>query len=84
LLVQLTKSIEEGLLIFVGHDWAADHCDVVVLDEVGERLASARLVEGVDGVARFHALVGERVDEAEELVIGTETDLGLFVGAGGC
>jgi hypothetical protein len=35
-------------------------------------------------VARFHALVGERVDEAEELVIGTETDLGLFVGAGGC
>jgi transposase len=73
--------MEGGLLIFVGHDWAEDHHDVVMLDEVGERLASARLVEGVDGVARFHGLVAERVDEAEEVVIGTETDRGLFVGA---
>jgi hypothetical protein len=32
-------------------------------------------------VARFHALVAERVDEAEEVVIGTETDRGLFFGA---
>ncbi len=68
-------------MIFVGHDWAEDHHDVVLLDEAGERLASARLGEGVDGVAWFHALVAERVDEAEEVVIGTETDRGLFVGA---
>jgi transposase len=68
-------------LIFVGHDWAEDHHDVVLLDEAGERLASARLGEGVDGVARFHALVAERVNETEEVVIGTETDRGLFVGA---
>ena len=68
-------------MIFVGHDWAEDHHDVMLLDEAGERLASARLGEGVDGVARFHALVAERVDEAEEVVIGTETDRGLFVGA---
>jgi transposase len=68
-------------LIFVGHDWAEDHHDVVVLDEVGERLVSARLVDGVDGVAGFHGLVAESVDEAEEVVIGTETDRGLFVGA---
>jgi transposase len=68
-------------LIFVGHDWAEDHHDVVLLDEAGERLASARLVEGVDGVARFHALVAERVDAPEEVVIGSETDRGLFVGA---
>ena len=68
-------------MIFVGHDWAEDHHDVVVLDEVGERLVSARLVDGVDGVAGFHGLVAESVDEAEEVVIGTETDRGLFVGA---
>jgi transposase len=68
-------------LIFVGHDWAEDHHDVVVLDGAGERLASARLGEGVDGVAGFHALVAGRVDEAGEVVIGTETDRGLFVGA---
>ncbi len=68
-------------MIFVGHDWAEDHHDVVVLDEAGERLASGRLVDGVDGVAGFHGLVAESVDEAEEVVIGTETDRGLFVGA---
>jgi transposase len=68
-------------LIFVGHDWAEDHHDVVLLDGAGERLASARLGEGVDGVAGFHALVAGRVDEAGEVVIGTETDRGLFVGA---
>jgi transposase len=52
-----------------------------LFDEAGGRLASARLVEGVDGVARFHALVAERVDQVEEVVIGTESDRGLFVGA---
>jgi hypothetical protein len=26
-------------------------------------------------------VVGDRVDEAEEVVVGTETDRGLFVGA---
>jgi Transposase len=55
------------MLIFVGHDWAEDHHDVVVLDEAGERLASARLGEGVDGVAGFHGLVAKSVDEAGEV-----------------
>jgi transposase len=32
-------------------------------------------------VARFHALVALHVDAADEVVIGTETDRGLFVGA---
>ena len=68
-------------MIFVGHDWAEDHHDIVVLDDAGERLASARLVEGVEGVTGFHSLVAERVAEPDEVVIGTETDRGLFVGA---
>jgi transposase len=68
-------------LIFVGHDWAEDHHDVVVLDVEGTRLAGARLVEGVAGVARFHSLVAEHVDDLTDVVIGTETDRGLFVGA---
>jgi hypothetical protein len=68
-------------LIFVGHDWSEDHHDVVVLDAKGARLAAARLEEGVGGVARFHSLVVELVDDPAEVIVGTETDRGLFVGA---
>ncbi len=50
-------------------------------DETGRRLAGGRLAEGVDGIARFHDLVGGHVDEPEEVVIGIETDRGLFVAA---
>jgi hypothetical protein len=49
-------------LIFVGHDWAEDHHDVVVLDVEGAQLAGARVGEGVEGVGRVHALVAELVD----------------------
>ena len=68
-------------MIFVGHDWAEDHHDVVVLDVEGARLAGARVGEGVEGVARVHALVAELVDDPAEVIVGTETDRGLFVGA---
>ncbi len=43
--------------MFVGHDWAEDHHDIELRDERGRRLERARLAEGVEGVARFHALV---------------------------
>jgi len=67
--------------VFVGHDWAEAHHDVHVEDAEGQRLAKARLPEGIDGVARFHALVGPFVEEPDEVTIATETDRGLFVGA---
>jgi len=67
--------------LFVGHDWAEAHHDVHVEDEEGRRLAKARLPEGVEGVARFHELVAGVVDDPAEVVIATETDRGLFVGA---
>jgi hypothetical protein len=69
--------------VFVGHDWAEDHHDVYVEDTGGHRLAKARLGEGIEGVAGFHALVGPFIDEPGEVVIATETDRGLFVGAVG-
>ena len=68
-------------MIFVGVDWAEAHHDVHVEDETGRRLAGGRLAEGVDGVARFHDLVGNHVNEPEGVVIGIETDRGLFVAA---
>jgi hypothetical protein len=68
-------------VIFVGVDWAEAHHDVHVADEDGKRLGKARLPEGVDGIARFHELVGAHVEDPAEVVIGIETDRGLFVTA---
>src|SRR4051794_6031253 len=67
--------------VFVGHDWAEDHHDVFVEDGDGRRLGGGRLPDGVEGVARFHALVADHVDDPGELTVATETDRGLFVGA---
>jgi len=67
--------------VFVGHDWAEAHHDVYVEDEEGKRLARARLPEGVEGVARFHELVGPFAEDPGEVVVATETDRGLFVAA---
>jgi Transposase/Transposase IS116/IS110/IS902 family len=67
--------------VFVGHDWAEAHHDVHIEDDEGNRLAKARLPEGVEGVARFHELVASFVDAPAEVTIATETDRGLFVAA---
>jgi hypothetical protein len=68
-------------MIFVGVDWAEAHHDVHVADEDGRRLAKARLPEGVEGIARFHELVGIHVEDPSDVLIGIETDRGLFVSA---
>jgi transposase len=68
-------------MIFVGVDWAEAHHDVHVQDEDGKRLGGGRLPEGVEGIARFHELVGAHVEDPGEVIIGIETDRGLFVAA---
>jgi len=67
--------------VFVGHDWAETHHDVYVVDGDGNRLGGGRLPEGIEGVRRFHDLVGAHCDDPADVVIATETDRGLFVGA---
>lgn len=67
--------------VFVGLDWAEDHHDVFVEDDTGRRLSGGRLSEGVEGVARFHELVAVHVDDPADVVVATETDRGLFIGA---
>jgi len=72
--------------LYVGDDWAEDHHDVEVLDAAGQRLGRARLPEGVAGIARFHALVGQFADPndpagAGQVLIGIETDRGAWVAA---
>jgi transposase len=68
-------------MIFVGDDWAEDHHDVYVMDEAGGRLAGRRLPEGLAGIRQLHELLGAHVDEPDQVVVGIETDRGLWVGA---
>jgi len=68
-------------MIFVGDDWAEDHHDIHVMDADGARLASRRLPEGLAGVSGFHELVAAHIAEPSQVVIGIETDRGLWVQA---
>jgi len=72
---------EEPGLIFAGVDWAEAHHDVHVQDEQGRRLGGGRLPEGAEGIARFHELAAAHADDPGQVVIGIETDRGLFVNA---
>ncbi len=69
--------------LFVGDDWSEAHHDVELMDATGRKLAKARLLDGVAGIARLHALVGEQLGEDAdgEVVIGIETDRGPWVQA---
>ena len=69
------------MMIFVGIDWAEAHHDVCVLDKAGEVLATRRIPEGLEGVARLHAMLEEHAERPDEVVIGIEIDRGLLVGA---
>jgi hypothetical protein len=44
-------------------------------------LARARVPDGIEGIARVHELVADTGAEPAEVVVATETDRGLFVGA---
>ena len=68
-------------MIFAGVDWAEAHHDVHVQDENGKRLAGGRLSEGIEGIARFHDMVAARAEDPGDVVIGIETDRGLFAAA---
>jgi transposase len=68
-------------MLFVGNDWSEDHHDIWVMSETGEKLAARRLDDGVDGIGRFHQLMDEHVDDPAEVVVGIETDRGLWVQA---
>jgi transposase len=73
---------KEGIwMIFVGDDWAEDHHDVYVMDEAGKRLAAQRLPEGLTGIRQLHELLAEHADEPDQVVVGIETDRGLWVTA---
>src|SRR5258705_770433 len=68
-------------MIFVGDDWSEDHHDVCLMDQAGTRLASRRLPEGLTGIRQLHELIAEHAEEPDQVVIGIETDRGLWAGA---
>jgi transposase len=68
-------------MIFIGDDWAVEHHDVYLMDEAGKRLASRRLPEGLAGVRQLHELISTHAEEPDQVVVGVETDRGLWVGA---
>jgi hypothetical protein len=68
-------------MLFVGDDWAEDHHDIHLMNETGDRLASRRLPEGLAGITRLHELIAEYAEDPAQVVIGIETDRGLWVDA---
>ena len=68
-------------MIFIGDDWAEEHHDVYLMGESGERLVSRRLPEGLTGIRQLHELIAAHAQEPTDVVVGTETDRGLWVGA---
>ena len=69
------------MTVFVGDDWAEAHHDVHLMNEAADRLAARRLPEGLDGIAGLHAMVAEHVDDPSEVIVGIETERGLWVQA---
>jgi transposase len=68
-------------LVFVGLDWAEEHHDVAVMAEDGRILAARRVPDGLAGLGVLHELLAAHVQDPAEVVVGTETDRGLFIGA---
>lgn len=68
-------------VINVGIDWAeADH-QVCILDTEGGVLEEFKIRDGAAGTGQLHERIANHVDEADQVVIGIETDRGLLVGA---
>ena len=68
-------------MLFIRDDWAEDHHDVYLMNDTGERLASRRLPEGLAGVRVLHGLIAEHAEDPAQVVVGIETDRGLWVDA---
>jgi transposase len=68
-------------MLFVGDDWAEDHHDVYLMNDNGDKLASRRLPEGLTGMGRLHQMIAEHAEDPAQVVIGIETDRGLWVDA---
>ena len=68
-------------MIFVGDDWAEDHHDVYLMDVDGKKLVAKRVPEGIEGIRSLHTLIAGHAADPGEVIVGIETDRGLWVAA---
>jgi transposase len=71
-------------VLFAGDDWAEDDHDIELQDGQGRVLARARLPEGIAGITRLRALIGQFAGadtEPGQVAAGIETGRGLWVTA---
>lgn len=68
-------------MFYVGDDWATDHHDIHITDELGRKLAARRIGDGIAGIGQFHVLVSGFTTDPGQVWIGIETDHGLWVEA---
>lgn len=66
-------------MIFVGNDWASDHHDVCVMEETGTVLATRRFAQTAAGMTALHGLLARFADEPQQVVVGIETEHGMWV-----
>lgn len=69
------------MVVFVGDDWAEAHHDVHLMNGAGDKLVARRLPEGLEGIAALHAMVADHADDPSEVIVGIETERGLWVQA---
>jgi transposase len=67
--------------VFVGFDWGETRHTVEVLDAEGVTLARFTITDTPEGVGDLHAVVADHADDPAEVIVGSETDRGLVVGA---
>lgn len=74
--------------MFVGDDWAEDHHDVEIVDDVSRTLTRRRFPKALEGMTRLHALIAEHLlgpsgsaDPAPQVVEGIETERGPWAAA---
>ena len=51
------------------------------MNDTGEKLAAKRFPEGLEGIAGLHALIAEHTTDPGEVIVGIETERGLWVQA---
>ena len=84
LTVSIVDSEEGKALLFLGDDWSQEHHDVELQDATGRVLARAKLPEGMAGMTRLHAMIGEHIGDdvgGEGTSGGVDgDDVGVLVG----
>lgn len=69
------------MTVFVGDGWAEAHHDVHLMNEAGDKLVAKRLPQRLDGIAALYAMVADHAVDPDEVVVGIETERGLWVEA---